>query len=158
MYKRQDEDDEDNGDFEELCSWLKLQLEDRVSSVKLSKRLVDAPAALTEGAFGMSPTMRKYMAAQAVAQEDEFAGFGGAGKPTLELNAKSSIVVALNNGDLTSDEAEDAAELLFDVAALTGGYELADAAAFASKVTKLMSATEIPPKKEEAPVEAEVVE
>ena len=70
--------------------------------MKLSKRLVDAPAALTEGAFGMSPTMRKYMAAQAVAQEDEFAGFGGAGKPTLELNAKSSIVVALNNGDLTS--------------------------------------------------------
>ena len=74
----EDDEDEDNGDFEELCSWLKLQLEDRVSSVKLSKRLVDAPAALTEGAFGMSPTMRKYMAAQAVAQEDEFAGFGGA--------------------------------------------------------------------------------
>ena len=106
----------------------------------------------------MSPTMRKYMAAQAVAQEDEFAGFGGAGEPTLELNAKSSIVVALNNGDLTSDEAEDAAELLFDVAALTGGYELSDAAAFAAKVTKLMSATEIPPKKEAEPVAAEVVE
>ena len=153
-----DDGDDDNGDFEELCSWLKLQLEDRVSSVKLSKRLVDAPAALTEGAFGMSPTMRKYMAAQAVAQEDEFAGFGGAGKPTLELNAKSSIVVALNNGDLTSDEAEDAAELLFDVAALTGGYELADATAFATKVTKLMGQTEIPPKKEAEPVEAEVVE
>merc|ERR1712100_821155 len=67
-------------------------------------------------------------------------------------------VVALNNGDLTSDEAEDAAELLFDVAALTGGYELTDAAAFAAKVTKLMSATEIPPKKEAPPVEAEVVE
>ena len=137
---------------------MKLQLEDKVSSVKLSKRLVDAPAALTEGAFGMSPTMRKYMAAQAVAQEDEFAGFGGAGKPTLELNAKSSIVVALNNGDLTSDEAEDAAELLFDVAALTGGYELSDAASFAAKVTKLMSSTEIPPKKEAEPVAAEVVE
>merc|ERR1712147_226319 len=131
----------------------KLQLEDRVSSVKLSKRLVDAPAALTEGAFGVSPTMRKYMAAQAVAQEDEFAGFGGAGKPTLELNAKSSIV-----GALTSDEAEDAAELLFDVAALTGGYELSDATAFATKVTKLMGQTEIPPKKEAEPVEAEVVE
>jgi heat shock protein beta len=152
----EDEDeDADNGDFEELCSWLKLQLEDRVSSVKLSNRLVDAPAALVEGAFGMSPMMRKYMAAQAVAQEDEFAGFGGAGKPTLELNAKSPIVVALNNGDFTSDEAEDAAELLFDVAALTGGYELTDAASFAGKVTKLMGATEIPPKKEEPPKEEE---
>ena len=72
--------------------------------------------------------------------------------------AKSSIVVALNNGDLTSDEAEDAAELLFDVAALTGGYELSDATAFATKVTKLMGQTEIPPKKEAEPVEAEVVE
>ena len=56
--------------------------------------------------------------------------------------------------------AEDVAELLFDVAALTGGYEIADAAAFAAKVTKLMGATEIPAKKEEKveAVEAEIVE
>ena len=160
IFKNEDEDDEIDEDFEELCSWLKLQLDDKVASVKLSKRLVDAPAALVEGAFGMSPTMRKYMAAQAVAQADEFAGFGGAQKPSLELNSKSPIVVALNNGDLSSDAAEDVAELLFDVAALTGGYEIADAAAFAAKVTKLMGATEIPAKKEEKveAVEAEIVE
>ena len=78
----------------------------------------------------------------------------------MEFNSKSPIVVALNNGDLSSDAAEDVAELLFDVAALTGGYEIADAAAFAAKVTKLMGATEIPAKKEEKveAVEAEIVE
>ena len=48
--------------------------------------------------------------------------------------------------------------MLFDVAALTGGYELSDATAFATKVTKLMGQTEIPPKKEAEPVAAEVVE
>ena len=44
------------------------------------------------------------------------------------------------------------------MAALTGGYELSDAAAFATKVTKLMGQTEIPPKKEAPPVEAEADE
>ena len=67
----------------------------------------------------MAAQMRRSMAAKGVAQEAGFAGFGGAGKPKLELNAKSAIVVAVNNGDLTSDEAEGAAELLFDVEALT---------------------------------------
>jgi len=154
------DDDDDAGDLEELCSWLTLRLGKKVSSVKRSKRLVDAPAALVEGAYGMSPTMRRYMSAQAVAQDDEFSGFGAAAAPTLEINGKSPVVLALRDGDLDSPEAEDAADLLFDVAALTGGYDIDDAAAFASKVTKLMGATDIPPKKEiEAePVEAEIVE
>jgi len=156
---KDDADDVEEADFDDLTAWLKERLGSKVSSVKLSKKLVDAPAALTEGAYGMSPTMRRYMAAQAVAQEDDFGGFG-ASAPTLELNPKAPVVMALQAGDLKSPEAGDAADLLFDVASLTGGYDIADPAAFAGKVTKLMGATDIPPApaKEEMPDEPVVPE
>lgn len=48
--------------------WLSEQLgEKRVQKVEVSRRLVDSPAALVQSAYGMSPTMARYMRAQAVA-------------------------------------------------------------------------------------------
>lgn len=48
--------------------WLSETLgEKRVAKVEISSRLVDSPATLVQGAYGMSPTMARYMRAQAVA-------------------------------------------------------------------------------------------
>ena len=67
-------------------------------------------------------------------------------------------MVALNNGDLTSDEAEDAAELLFDVAALTGGYELVRCGGFRGQGDEAHERHRDPAEEGRPPVEAEVVE
>lgn len=49
----------------QICEWLKAQLpEAEVSKVEVSSRLTDSPAAITQGAYGMSPTMQRYMKAQ----------------------------------------------------------------------------------------------
>lgn len=48
--------------------WLQEQLgEKRVQKVEVSQRLVDSAATLVQSSYGMSPTMARYMRAQAVA-------------------------------------------------------------------------------------------
>lgn len=48
--------------------WLQEQLgEKRVQKVEVSKRLVGSAATLVQSSYGMSPTMARYMRAQAVA-------------------------------------------------------------------------------------------
>jgi len=52
-------------DFQEVCDWLQGKLSSKaVSKVAVSSRLTDSPAALVQGAYGMSPTMQRYMKAQ----------------------------------------------------------------------------------------------
>ena len=47
-----------------MCDWLKSALTGKVTKVEVSTRLTDSPAALVQGAYGMSPTMQRYMKAQ----------------------------------------------------------------------------------------------
>lgn len=54
-----------NSDFRQ---WLQEQLgEKRVQKVEVSNRLVGSAATLVQSSYGMSPTMARYMKAQAVA-------------------------------------------------------------------------------------------
>jgi heat shock protein beta len=139
------DDDADAGDFEPLCESLKEFLgSDKVAGVKLSKRLTESPAALVEGAYGMSPVMRRYMAAQATTNDD-FSRFGGS-QPTMEINPDSAVVKSLKDADFAADETKDAAALLFDVAALTGGYDIAEPSDFARRVNALMAGAALPQK------------
>jgi len=147
-----------------VCTWLEGQLKAKdVAKVSVSSRLTDSPAALVQGAYGMSPTMQRYMRAQAVASGMEEGMLGGMNQATLELNPSHPIIDKLK----TMVEADESAPvtveygtLVYEVAALASGYSLEDPAAFANLVTKLMSsdAVSMPSAKAPEQVEAEVVE
>jgi HSP90 family molecular chaperone len=62
---------------EEFREWLKQAVDGKVQKVEISTRLVDSPATLVQSAYGMSPTMQRYMKAQAVAMGEENGMFGG---------------------------------------------------------------------------------
>ena len=48
-----------------MCDWLKDSLKAKgVSAVEISTRLTDSAATLVQGAYGVSPTMQRYMKAQ----------------------------------------------------------------------------------------------
>jgi hypothetical protein len=60
----------------QLCDWLKDKLgsvNKELTKVDLSSRLTSSPAALVQGAYGMSPTMQRYMRAQV--RERERSGY-----------------------------------------------------------------------------------
>ncbi len=85
--------------------------------------------------------MQRYMKAQSVAS-------GGGGnldsmnQAVLEINPKHPIVQDLQNmvkADKENPDTKNFAMLIYDVASMTGGYEVSDAGAFAKRVMSLMT-------------------
>merc|ERR1740117_2431792 len=120
-------------DLEEVCDWLKSTLTGKVTKVEVSTRLTDSPAALVQGAYGMSPTMQRYMKAQAVASGQEDMLNDNMNQATMELNPDHPIVKDLSRMVKAGEESEDFANLIFDVAGMTSGYDIEDMAGFSKR-------------------------
>jgi len=134
--------EETQKEFEALGTWLKKQLGERVQKVQISDRLVNSPATLVQGEWGMSPMMQRYMKSQTTssAQDSAFA-IGSRNQAILEINPKNKVIMQLKNMMETSPESEDtqdAVMMIYETAALTGGYSIEDPGEFARRVTKLM--------------------
>jgi molecular chaperone HtpG len=130
-------------ELKDTIEYLGVLLSDKVQKVSVSTLLVDSPAALVQGAYGVSPTMQRYMKAQAVAAGAEGGMFGNMNKAILEINPNHPIVKDLNamlkNNGKESKATEDFALLMYDVASMTSGYDVSDVAGFAKRVMKVMS-------------------
>ena len=145
-----DEDDEDaakkkeelNRENIDVISYLETVLSGKVEKVTVSPLLTDSPAALVQGAYGMSPSMQRYMKAQSVALGQDISSLDAVNKVCMEINANHPIIKDLGRmvkADKESKEAEDYAKLLFDVAGMTSGYDIEDMSSFAKRVMGLMS-------------------
>jgi HSP90 family molecular chaperone len=135
-------------EYKQVIEYLETLLNDKIQRVVVSDLLTGSPAALVQGAYGMSPTMQRYMRAQSVAAGGNDAGFGmpsGMNKAVLEINPNHGIVKDLDRmlkssggGREDDKEVKDFALLLYDVAAMTSGYEVGDMRGFAKRVMGLM--------------------
>lgn len=145
-----DDDDEEaakkkeelNRENVDVISYLETILTGKVEKVTVSDLLTDSPAALVQGAYGMSPSMQRYMKAQTVASGQELGGLDSMNKVCMEINPNHPIVKDLTKmvkNDQAGKEAEDFAKLLFDVAGMTSGYDVEDMAGFATRVMGLMA-------------------
>merc|ERR1712232_1359661 len=142
------EDDEETKkqktDLEEQYStvreYLEAQLSGKINKVAVSTLLTNSPAALVQGAYGMSPTMQRYMRAQSVAQGAEMNE--NMNQAVLEINPNHPMIQDLDKmvkGAQDDEETKNFAMLVYDVASMTSGYEVADAGDFAKRVMSLMS-------------------
>merc|ERR1719498_2274306 len=127
-------------EFQATCDFLKQALGTQVDKCEVSSRLTTSPSALVQPQWGVSPQMQRFMRAQAAAagQDDGMMGMAS----NLEINPRHPAVVKLKR--MVEEEKEAAATkdfacLLFDVAAVSSGYEIKDTAAFARRVVSLMS-------------------
>lgn len=144
--KEEDEDSKKKkealqAEFQGVKDYLETLLKDKIQKVVVSDLLTDSPAALVQGAYGMSPTMQRYMRAQAVASGADESAMGGMNKAVLEINPKHPIVLDLDRmvkADKESKELQDFALLMYDVASMTSGYEVGDMKSFATRVMKMM--------------------
>jgi len=128
-----------NEENAELLNFFKGALGERIERAVCTDLLTDSPAALVQGAYGLSPTMQRYMKAQAVAMgESEMSGMNQA---VLEVDVEHPIVKKVDSmrrgGKVES--ATEFAELMYDVAALAGGYDIPDAGDFAQRVLSMMT-------------------
>ena len=167
-----DDDDEEaakkkeelNRENVDVINYLETILADEVEKVSVSDLLTDSPAALVQGAYGMSPSMQRYMKAQTVASGQELSGMDNMNKVCMEINPNHPIVKDLARmvkEDKVAQSTEDYGRLLFDVAGMTSGYDIEDMSGFARRVMGLMttgaeaSADAVVEEKEEAPAETE---
>lgn len=129
-------------EFEALATWLKKKLGERVQKVQITDRLVESPAVLVQGEWGMSPTMQRYMKAQTTSSsQDNAFSIGARNQAILEINPESNIIKKLDNLMKLNPEAEttqDMVFMLYETASLLGGYTLEDPGDFAKRVTSMM--------------------
>jgi molecular chaperone HtpG len=127
-----EKDPEQDKEFEGLLAFLKSTLDEQVKEVRLSTRLTTSPACIVGDTHDLTPTLEKM--------------YRSMGQPLppikriLELNPKHEFVVALRDAQTRDKEEEkpdlaEIAELLYGMALLAEGGDLADPARF----TKLMA-------------------
>lgn len=134
------EKEELNEKYNDIREFLELELEGKVQKVTVSTLLTDSPAALVQGAYGVSPTMQRYMKAQSVASGGD-GNMGAMNQAILEINPKHPIVLDLERmvrSDKDSADTKNFAMLMYDVASMTSGYEVSDAGEFAQRVMAMM--------------------
>merc|ERR1712151_1026037 len=129
-------------EYEGVATWLKKQLGERVQKVQIGDRLVDSPATLVQGEWGMSPMMQRYMKSQTTSSASDSAfAIGSRNQAILEVNPNHNVIKQLKNAmetDPEGIETEDMVLLVYETAALIGGYTIEDPGDFAKRVTKLM--------------------
>jgi molecular chaperone HtpG len=112
--------------FKPLLAKLKEALKDKAEDVRVTTRLVDAPACLVVQDHGMSTQLAR-MLKQAGQTAPEV-------KPVLEVNAEHPLVKKLEG----SVHFNDLAHILFDQALLAEGGMPADPAAYVRRVNALL--------------------
>ncbi len=142
--ERKKKEDELNTTFKDVKDFLEAALVGKVSKVKMTDLLTESPAALVQSAYGMSPTMQRYMKAQNVASGGSDAGMMGSfNQAVLEVNPNHPIVkdleLMVKSQGKEGDDAKNFAVLLYDVAALTSGYEIEDSGDFAQRILQMMT-------------------
>jgi molecular chaperone HtpG len=122
--------------FEPLLSWLGTTLEDDVKEVRLSHRLTTSAACLVGDPGDLTPTLEKMY--RAMGQEPPKV------KRILELNPNHALVTGLRTAhqDRPEDAAvTDTAHLLYGMALLAEGGELAEPARFVALLSDRLQQT-----------------
>jgi molecular chaperone HtpG len=132
----EDVDEDTKKGFDELTSWMAGTLSDDVKEVRLSHRLVDSAAVLVGDPGDLTPTLEKMY--RAMGQELPKV------KRTLELNPKHALVTGLkaaHQARADDPALADTAHLLYGMALLAEGGELAEPAAFVALLSKQLERT-----------------
>ncbi len=132
-----DEVDEDTKKgFDGLLTWMGANLADDVKEVRLSHRLVDSAAVLVGDPGDLTPTLEKMY--RAMGQELPKV------KRTLELNPKHALVTGLKSAhEARADDPglADTAHLLYGMALLAEGGELAEPASFVAMLSRRLESS-----------------
>nr|QRF54855.1 heat shock protein gp96 [Paracentrotus lividus] len=129
--------------FEPLLKWLKdTALGDEIKDAKISNRLSDSPCALVASQYGWSGNMERIMKAQAYAQANNpNTEYYASQKKTLEVNPRHPLIKTLLErveADAEDETAKDLAVVMYETATLRSGFVLADSAAFAGRIERML--------------------
>lgn len=123
-------DDPESSSHKELIAFIKDVLGDRVSGVRVSKKLTESPACLAVAEGAMDMRMERFLLEQKQIRS-------GTAK-ILEINPKHKIVTKIEN-NIGKEIASDLAILLFDQACIIEGEQVHDVSSFARLMNKMLT-------------------
>ncbi len=119
-------------DFKAFMDALKEPLKEEIKEIRLTSRLVSAPACIVGEEFDMSPQLEKVL---------QRTGTGIKTKRILEINPESPVIRKMRDNFASHGAGEslkDHARILMGYAYLSEGLELPNPTAFAASVARLM--------------------
>ena len=136
-------DEDKMKDFEKvLCSKMKLVLDNKIESVKISNRLNDAPCCISASKYGWSANMERIMKAQTLQSNKDMSSYM-AGRRILELNMKNPIIMnlqeSLKNDTINDKTFNDVTLLMYETALVASGFMQEDPSDFSSRIYKMIS-------------------
>ena len=138
--KHEENDEETSGstlsktEADDFCAWFKLTLNDKVSNVKITKRLVSSPAVVTDNESGAYRRMMKLVETQ------DGVGLGGMELPKqqVEINPKHPMIVSLFAiREKEPEVAKVVAEQIFDNCLIAAGL-LDDPRSFLGRLNDIL--------------------
>ena len=123
------EQDKLSKESEALVERMSKVLEDDVSEVRATARLTDSVACLVVGDYDMGAQMRRIMEAAGQPVPES--------KPIMEINPGHPLVCMLDQ-EADEDRFADLGNILFDQANLAEGGQLADPAAYVTRLNKIL--------------------
>ena len=126
-----------------LTDWLQSVYGERVEKVTVSNRIAQSPCVLVSGQFGWSANMERIMKAQTFANADEATWLHS--KKTMEINPRHPIIKELAAKAAEADQEDkpaalvDLANLLYDSALLSSGFQMRDTADFSRRIQRVIS-------------------
>ena len=127
-----------SSELKQLTDYMKKVLGDKVEKVVVTGRLTDTPAVLVTSKFGWSANMEKIMRAQAMGNTQQLEYMRG--RRILEINPDHPLVkVMAEKVGLESREVKDQIALLYDAAALVGGFTIENPKDVASRIWSVLS-------------------
>lgn len=142
--------EEQKASYEALCKRVKEILGDKVEKVVVSDRIVDSPCCLVTGEFGWTANMERIMKAQTFANADEATWLHS--KKTMEINPRHPIIKELaakvneagsveegEDKKAVPEQFADLANLLYDSALLSSGFQMRDTADFSKRIQRVIA-------------------
>jgi len=128
-FESEEQSEQEQEAASDLASRIRRALDEKVSDVRVSKRLTTSPACLVLGEGDLALHMQ-HLLRQAGHQVPE-------SRPTLEINPGHPLLKRMEGLD-DDQRLQEWSELLFDQAVLAEGGQLADPAAFVSRLNELL--------------------
>lgn len=127
-----------------LMDFVKSTLGEKIERVEVSRRLSDSPVALVTSKFGWTANMERIMKSQTMA--DSRAMEYMKGRRIMEINPESPVIAALKSqfeADPAGAAAKATAELLYETALVTSGFNVESPKDFASRIYSLIAAGKV---------------
>ena len=131
-------------EFKPVTDWLQTVYGERVEKVTVSNRIAKSPCVLVSGQYGWTANMERIMKAQTFANADEATWLHS--KKTMEINPRHPIIKELaakvaeaGEEKKVPESVTDLANLLYDSALVSSGFQVRDTADFARRLQRVIA-------------------